>query len=211
MYSPLQPLVEQLKAARERKGLSQRDLGERVGLPQSHISKIENGTVDLQTSNLIEIARALDLELTLLPRSALPAVRAIQDSQRQETTRTVPEVDRNLRLLRNRAGKLAARHPQAKALGQLVRTATEMQQVPTTPSGSELRRLTDTLNDIFRQLRQLASADRNKLATAPLIREIELSSERLTKLRNAAAQGVTDRQTKPQPAYRLDDDGGSDG
>jgi HTH-type transcriptional regulator/antitoxin HipB len=67
-----------LKTAREQKGLTQRALGERVGLPQSHISKIENATVDLQTTSLIEIARALDLELTILPRSLLPAVRALQ-------------------------------------------------------------------------------------------------------------------------------------
>ena len=82
--SPLQPLLARIKAAREQKGLSQRALGERVGLPQSHISKIENGSVDLQASSLLEIARALDLELTLVPRVALPAVRAIQ----QEVQRT---------------------------------------------------------------------------------------------------------------------------
>jgi HTH-type transcriptional regulator/antitoxin HipB len=78
MDSPLQSVLEQLKAARERKGLSQRALGDRVGLPQSHISTIESGSVDLQASSLLEIARALDLELVLVPRGALPAIRAIQ-------------------------------------------------------------------------------------------------------------------------------------
>src|SRR5262249_23928130 len=67
----------QLKTARERKGLSQRALGERVGLPQSHISRIEAGAVDPQASSLMQIARALDLELVLLPRGALAAVRAL--------------------------------------------------------------------------------------------------------------------------------------
>ena len=86
MDSPLQSLLDRLKAARERKGLSQRALGVRVGLPQSHISKIENGGVDLQASSLLEIARALDLELILVPRGILPAIRAIQ----QEAPATAP-------------------------------------------------------------------------------------------------------------------------
>ena len=80
----LRPLLNQIKAARERKGLSQRALGDRVGLPQSHISKIENGSVDLQTSSLLEIGRALDLELTLVPRGALPAILAIQRLKQPE-------------------------------------------------------------------------------------------------------------------------------
>ena len=92
MNSPLQSLLDQLKAARERKGLSQRALGARVGLPQSHISKIENGGVDLQGSSLLEIARALDLELILVPRGVLPAIRAIQqDAQRGEAPATAPQ------------------------------------------------------------------------------------------------------------------------
>jgi HTH-type transcriptional regulator / antitoxin HipB len=88
MTSTIQPLLDQIKAARQRKGLSQRALGERVGLPQSHISKIEKGTVDLQASSLIELARAVDLELVLLPRTSLPAIRAIQESDIGVTDRT---------------------------------------------------------------------------------------------------------------------------
>jgi len=210
MNSPLRALVDLLKAARERKGLSQRDLGKRVGIPQSHISKIENGAVDLQTSNLIEIGRALDLELTLVPRSALPAVRALQDSQRQEARRSIPEVDRPLRLLRNRTSRLAALYPKTKTFERLARAADEMQHLPLVTSAGELRQLTETLNDVLGQLRKLGGAKRARLATEPLLRDIELSSERLTRLRNSITQRVADRSTKPQPAYRLDD-GGSDG
>lgn len=60
-----------LKAARLAKGLTQKELGRRVGLPQSHISKIENGGVDLQLSSLTELGRALDLEVRLVPRAAV--------------------------------------------------------------------------------------------------------------------------------------------
>jgi transcriptional regulator with XRE-family HTH domain len=66
-----------LKAARKSKGLSQRALSEMAGVPQAHISKIESGTVDLRLSSLIALARALDLELALVPRKAMPAVQSI--------------------------------------------------------------------------------------------------------------------------------------
>lgn len=70
-------VAAKLKAAREAKGLSQRALSNRSGVPQSHISKIEAGTVDLRISSLVAIANALDLELDLIPRAARPAVEAV--------------------------------------------------------------------------------------------------------------------------------------
>lgn len=66
-----------LKKAREDKGLSQRELSARSGVPQSHISKIERSSVDLRLSSLGALANALDLELTMIPRKAAPAVKAI--------------------------------------------------------------------------------------------------------------------------------------
>jgi transcriptional regulator with XRE-family HTH domain len=85
MPASLEPITAILRAARERVGLTQRELGHRVGLPQSHVSKIESSAVDLQLSSLIEIARALDLELTLIPRTLLPAVRALQRTSGTKT------------------------------------------------------------------------------------------------------------------------------
>ena len=66
-----------LRNAREARGMSQRALSARAGIPQSHISKIENGAVDLRVSSLVELARVLDLDLVLVPRKAVSAVRAI--------------------------------------------------------------------------------------------------------------------------------------
>ncbi len=74
-----------LKAARESKGLSQRELGAKSGVPQGHISRIENGAVDLRLSSLVALARALDLELTLIPRKIVPAVRSIVRSSTRGT------------------------------------------------------------------------------------------------------------------------------
>ncbi len=77
MRSTLQPIIEELVAARRTAKLSQRALGTKVGLAQSHISKIERGAVDPQLSNLLEVARALGLEPMLIPKRLVPAVRAL--------------------------------------------------------------------------------------------------------------------------------------
>ncbi len=80
MAYSVEELAKHIKLGRKKKGLSQRALSAKIGIPQSHISKIENGMVDLQTSSLIEIARTLDLELLLVPRNLLPTIRALQNT-----------------------------------------------------------------------------------------------------------------------------------
>ena len=70
-------ILESLREARVRKGLSQRKLSARSGVPQSHISKIESGGVDLRVSSLIALARVLDLELILAPKKSVPAIKSM--------------------------------------------------------------------------------------------------------------------------------------
>ncbi len=83
-----------LRNAREARGLSQRALGARAGIPQSHISKIENGAVDLRVSSLVELARVLDLDLVLVPRKAVSAVHAIvRRRDESETARPAYSLD----------------------------------------------------------------------------------------------------------------------
>ncbi|MCK5644813.1 MAG: helix-turn-helix transcriptional regulator [Gammaproteobacteria bacterium] len=74
-----QHISQKLKKSREDIGLSQRELSARAGVPQSHISKIESGNVDLRLSSLVTISRVLELELVLIPRKYLPAVNSIVD------------------------------------------------------------------------------------------------------------------------------------
>ena len=59
-------------------------------MPQSHISKIESGVVDLRLSSLISLARVLDLELAFVPRKIMPAVRSIVRSGAQERAAADP-------------------------------------------------------------------------------------------------------------------------
>lgn len=94
-------IIDAIKTARKRKGLTQRDLSTKTKIPQSHISKIEKGSVDLHISSLIEIARTLDLEIMLVPRSLVMTVEALQRSSSNNEQEQIPlyqldpEVDPN--------------------------------------------------------------------------------------------------------------------
>ena len=85
-----QYISEQLKKTRKNRGLSQRGLSAKSGVPQSHISKIESGNVDLRLSSLIAIARVLELELALIPRKYHSAVNAIVGGAGNTTSEKPP-------------------------------------------------------------------------------------------------------------------------
>lgn len=84
LYTITYKLIATLKAARLQKELTQQSLAQKMEVPQSYISKIEGGRVNLQLSNFIEIARHLDLEVMLIPRSALSAVKSMISEKESE-------------------------------------------------------------------------------------------------------------------------------
>lgn len=86
-------IIETLKEAREAKGLSQRALAVRSKVPQSHISRIERGQVDIQLSSLVELARVLELEVKLVPRRVVQVV----DGVIRHAAPTTAERDRQAR------------------------------------------------------------------------------------------------------------------
>jgi HTH-type transcriptional regulator/antitoxin HipB len=88
MKNSIQHIGPLLKKARLEKGMSQRELGLLIGLPQGHLSKIESGLIDLQLSSFIELARALDLEVTLVHRSLVHTVAILQNETVQEKKST---------------------------------------------------------------------------------------------------------------------------
>jgi len=77
-------IIEQLKIARQEKKLRQFELGSKLGLPQSHISKIEHGATDPRLSTISDMARVLELELVLVPRHMLPAVRSLISGKNEQ-------------------------------------------------------------------------------------------------------------------------------
>ena len=57
-----------IRAARRRAGLSQRELAERTGVPQSTIARVESDFVDPRTTTVIKLLTACGDELEILPR-----------------------------------------------------------------------------------------------------------------------------------------------
>ena len=67
-------IASALREARLAAGLSQQQLAAKLGLGQRQISDLERTAVDTRLSTLQNVARALDLELVLVPRKTLPVV-----------------------------------------------------------------------------------------------------------------------------------------
>jgi len=89
----MEDIIKKLHIARKTKGLTQGALGAKMGLPQSHISQIEAGKIDIRLSSFLEMARLLDLEPMLVPRSLTPAVRAMLSGNADETSRPAWQLD----------------------------------------------------------------------------------------------------------------------
>jgi transcriptional regulator with XRE-family HTH domain len=187
-------VVEALRASREEKGLSQRELSRLSGIPQSHISKIERGEVDLQVSSLIELARILDLEIMSLPRKFVPVVESIVRSKRtdisdrlENTRRVVGELQRTLnRLKRSWAGN-------KKDLEPLDRTTNELQRLPL------------SLNE-FNQIRAIASRLRHLKSGHDATTELEQATRELQHIRNKLMHRGAEPVEKVRPAYSLDEE-----
>lgn len=64
----MEDIIKELRIARKQKGLTQAELANQIGLPQGHISSIEQGKIDIRASTLIQLARILDYEVMLVPR-----------------------------------------------------------------------------------------------------------------------------------------------
>ncbi len=77
-------ILNSLKQRRQALKLKQSELGSKLGLPQSHISKIEQGATDPRLSTVTELARLLDQELLLVPRELLPALKALINGESDE-------------------------------------------------------------------------------------------------------------------------------
>lgn len=118
--------ADTLKEARQRKGWSQRELSAKAHMTQAHISRIENGEVDLQLSSLVELARTLDLDVQLIPRTALTAVEATVRAAEERWGER--EIKRAFGDLRRRAEGLKAVHATPE-LSDLVNLSEELERL----------------------------------------------------------------------------------
>ena len=189
-------IAESLKAARERKGLSQRALGAKAEVPQGHISRIENGAVDLRLSSLVELARVLDLELTLVPRMKLPAVRAIirGDDDGQRDVKSARKAANLLRRLEDQIADLPSETLSGIPVQELQRRVRELTHFKLSADDLVL-------------LRKAAAKMQDSLGDPRNLEAVEQAQRQLRSLRNALAHRVrASAPSLPRPAYRLDGD-----
>lgn len=210
-----------LKVARTAKGMSQRALSERVGIPQSHVSKIEAGLVNLQVTSLMQIARALGLEMMLIPQKVVPAVEALTRSNTpsNSTKRSNASEPASVEAARDTLQKVAKEVQRtSRTLGslpefdRLAATARDLQRVSLTPALAD--RVRETLRDFFPSHAQLKAAMKTHqdvvdlLKTPAVARALQTASqaaENLRQIRNALAHGAAPASIQSMPAYRLSD------
>lgn len=184
-------LIAQAREVREASGVSQRALSERAGLTQSHISQIESGKMEPGLSSFIDMTRALDLELMLVPKKLVPAVLGLVKAQ------ATPDMH------------IHAGQPNDKRFARAERLIKKMKQLH--GSSADL----DRIEEMLRFLRRVNLSDQETQLVRELIARLERyqASEQATpivhdiaqnlqRLRNSIAHG---RPSEPRPAYSLDD------
>ena len=184
-------IIRALRAAREHSGLSQRDLSARIGLPQSHISKIESGTSDLRLSSLVELTRGLDHELVLVPRKLLPTVEAMIGNASPTRSDDVRLRSAVLNRARAAIARLGRAHPEEPIVERLSLTLSDL--ADNQLGGSDL----DTIRSITDRL--LTSPNGSDVLPA-----LQRASQSLRALRNRIARIASDAPRRP--AYSLDEE-----
>jgi transcriptional regulator with XRE-family HTH domain len=188
--------AETLKAARESKGLSQRALGEKAGVPQAHISNIEKGTVDLRLSSLVALARVLDLELTLVPRKILPAVQSIVRSSSQASVSASASGDalKALQRLQKDIDSMQSAVGFPQELAQMARQVRELRNFGLVPSQVEILKKISKTVQAFKEHSNGIEELRQALVRIQRLRsELALSTASLPEI------------VPVRPAYSLDD------
>lgn len=190
-----------IRQARKDKGLTQRELGQRVGLPQSHISKIESGTVDLQVSSLAEIARALDLEVKLVPRKALPAIEgtvraAVGTPGSSAASRALDSIQKELQL----ADQIRISYPNLKEIESYRSVLKNIQALQI--DNQSLK----TLQNALKPSQDLAKFFKESEEVAKIAKQVNKATETLRVWRNTQAHLPRIDGPRQRPAYRLEDD-----
>jgi len=197
MSRKIDEIAATIRASRQAKALTQKELGQRVGLPQSHISKIEKGAVDLQLSSLVQIARALDLEVKLVPRKALAAVEGAVRAHGSTAA-----TSRALYLL-NQQAQLAERikdsFPEISQIEAFQSAIRNIQKL-----SFDAARL-KALNEALRPAKRLKSMLDPKEDAAKLAKLLEEVISSLKRFRNILVRNPLIEPEHKLPAYRLEE------
>lgn len=198
MKAGVKEIVASLKEARTANSLTQQELGQRVGLPQSHISKIEKGGVDLKLSSLAELARALDLEVKLVPRKALPAVEGAVRAQGAagEASRALATLNDQVQL----AQRIKARFPD---LAQVDAYQRAIRNIPSLNFDAPTLR---ALEEALKPAQRLKKLWDDQGGAALLAKRLDAATQALRTFRNVQVHTPLVETQRQLPAYRLEDD-----
>lgn len=186
-------LTGAIRDARGGKGWSQRDVSARMKLTQAQLSRIESGAADVRLSTFVELARLLDLELVLVPRTALSGVNAVigelQASQDARSARGAANI------LAQIVRRYRQSHPKAAELDALDEKVRELQVLePLLRAPVALTELLDIADELKSAVGEPTSNWSGPVRKAVI---------RLTDLRNVI---IHQAPAHERPAYTLDDE-----
>lgn len=78
---PLQELGSLLRQTRSAAGLTQEQVASLAGISRPRYRDIETGVAAARVTTLLNVSRAIGLEMMLVPQAMVPAVRAVMRSQ----------------------------------------------------------------------------------------------------------------------------------
>lgn len=204
-------IIEAIKNARKVKGLSQTSFGALIGVPQSHISKIEKGGVDIKLSSLIQIARALDLEVKLIPKRALPAVESVVAGIPRD--RTAPALS-NIRNAQKALDHIrSVSNVSANDIEVFEKIYRALQGLKAlnydTDAYVRLEKATSPIWKLALPPKHFGSDEglkENSSETGKLIRRLDRVGKKLRELRNSLVHRHEKADLLERPAYSLEDD-----
>ncbi len=193
-------ILRSLREARQRKGLSQRELSAKSGVPQSHISKIENGDVDLRVSSLVALARVLDLELELVPKKTVPAVKSIvRSSVNTDYSDAQKRIKRQLSVFDEALTKVATKVAQFSGVAALQRELESIRRL-----SSQIERLQPNANALGKIASATKALEKALKQDSGVFEAIKRSEEQLRSISNIAAHSPAPA-TQARSAYSLDE------
>lgn len=181
-------LAQTLKEARVARGFTQRELAERAGFGQNRLALIEAGQVDLRTSTLVQLARALDLELVLTPRRVLPAVQSLTGNQaaRWQERRSVRGTPiRVLRHIQQHIAALERAHLSSEELPKVKRVVQALIEVGPNLGFSTLQPLRRSVHWLALARTNIAQAEQPLAKAAAELQELYQTLPAMARLEQA--------------------------
>jgi len=183
-------LVGQVREVREASGLSQRALSDRTGQTQSHISQIESGKMEPGLSSFIDMARALDLEVVLVPKKLLPAVNGLMRAQ------ATP--DMHIHAGQPNDKRFARAERLVKKMKGLYGTSADLDRIDEYLRFLRRMNLSDGEMQVVRDAMDRLERYQSSPQTTPVVKDIAIALQRL---RNTIAHAAP---SEAGPAYSLD-------